>query len=637
MSEIDSDSIPRQGTTKCESTEPKRQKMAPVLPGAGKRAPKEIVQEYIDNNKVVIFSKSTCPYCVKVKNLFGQLGVEFTVVELNQIENGAALQDALQEISKQSTVPNVFINKIHLGGCDATERAHRENRLAAMLKTGEEQVSPRHPELKSYDYDLVVIGGGSGGLAASKEAADLGAKVAVLDFVKPSEKGTTWGMGGTCVNVGCIPKKLMHQAAILGHSVEDARTFGWDVNAESAKHQWDAMRDVIQDHIGGLNWGYRVSLRTKEVTYINSYGEFVGPHKLKCTNRKGKTEEITAKFFIVATGCRPKYPSLPGVKEFGITSDDLFSLPYCPGKTLVIGASYVSLECAGFLAALGLDVTVMVRSILLRGFDQQMAEMIGDHMVKHNIKFIRPCVPTKVEKVGEGEPGTLRVTATMQNDSSEVVGEYNTVMFAVGREPCTKGLGLETVGVKVNTRNGFILANEEEQTSCPYIYAIGDILDGKPELTPVAIQSGRLLAKRVFGASKVKMDYTNVATTVFTPLEYGAIGMSEEDAVKEYGPTNVEVYHTYFDPLEWTVPHRDENTCYAKLICLASQKLRVVGLHVLSPNAGEITQGFALGMKLGATKADFDNLVGIHPTCAEIFTGLTKTKSSGVEVAASAC
>ncbi|KAK2188348.1 hypothetical protein NP493_135g04020 [Ridgeia piscesae] len=564
-------------------------------------------------------------FWLQVKNLFGQLGVEFTVVELNQIENGPALQDALEVISKQRTVPNVFINKTHLGGCDATERAHRENRLAAMLRAGEEEVTAGHPELESYDYDLVVIGGGSGGLAASKEAADLGAKVAVLDFVKPSEKGTTWG-----------------------HNIEDANKFGWDVNAESAKHQWDAMRDAIQDHIGGLNWGYRVSLRTKEVTYINSMGEFVGPHKLKCTNRKGKSEEITAKFFIVATGCRPKYPNMPGVKEFGITSDDLFSLPYCPGKTLVIGASYVSLECAGFLAALGLDVTVMVRSILLRGFDQQMAEMIGDHMTKHNIKFIRPCVPTKVEKIKDGEPGTLRVTATMQKDGSEIVGEYNTVMFAVGREPCTKSLGLDMVGVKVNTRNGFILVNEEEQTACPYVYAIGDVIDGKPELTPVAIQAGRLLAKRVFGASKVKwaccdaesvvqMDYTNVATTVFTPLEYGAIGLSEEDAVKEYGVSSIEVYHTYFDPLEWTVPHRDENTCYAKLICLAAQKLRVVGLHVLSPNAGEITQGFALGMKLGATKADFDNLVGIHPTCAEIFTGLTKTKRSGVEVAASAC
>ncbi|KAI0214948.1 Thioredoxin reductase 1, cytoplasmic [Lamellibrachia satsuma] len=185
--------------------------------------------------------------------------------------------------------------------------------------------------------------------------------------------------------------------------------------------------------------------------------------------------------------------------------------------------------------------------------------------------------------------------------------------------------------------NGFIIADEEEQTSCPYIYAIGDVLDGKPELTPVAIQSGRLLVKRIFGASKVKMDYTNIATTVFTPLEYGAIGLAEEDAIKKYGAVNIEVYHTFFDPLEWTVPHRDENTCYAKLICLAAETLRVVGFHILSPNAGEITQGFALGMKLGATKADFDNLVGIHPTCAEIFTSMTKTKRSGVEVAASAC
>jgi len=468
---------------------------------------------------------------------------------------------------------------------------------------------------EEYEYDLIVIGGGSGGLAAAKEAAKFGKKVACLDFVKPSPQGTTWGLGGTCVNVGCIPKKLMHQAAILGHCIQDASKFGWKVE-EKQEHDWTIMKNNIQDHIGSLNWNYRVQLRTEKVTYVNAYGEFIGPHKIKTTNKRGKVTEMTSRYFLLAMGGRPKYPDVPGLKEYCISSDDLFSLGHCPGRTLVMGASYVSLECAGFLAALGLDVTVMVRSILLRGFDQQMAEIVGNYMSSHGIKFIRPAVPQKVEKLEDGSPGRYQVTMKLA-DGSEQVEEYNTVMVAVGRDPCTQGIGLDEVGVQL-TKSGFVVHTDEEQTTCPYIYAVGDVLDGKPELTPTAIQAGRLLAKRLFGGGTLKMDYDNVPTTVFTPLEYGAIGLSEESAVEKYGENDIEVYHTNYQPLEWTVPHREENVCYAKLICVRSQNDRVVGFHVAGPNAGEITQGFTLGLKLGATKADFDNAVGIHPTCAEV-------------------
>ncbi|ERE88878.1 thioredoxin reductase 1 [Cricetulus griseus] len=516
-----------------------------------------------------------------------------------------------------------------------------------------------------YDFDLIIIGGGSGGLAAAKarpalcamvssynwckpwtclsvltcpaaglinsEAAKFDKKVLVLDFVTPTPLGTRWGLGGTCVNVGCIPKKLMHQAALLGQALKDSRNYGWKVE-DTVKHDWEKMTESVQNHIGSLNWGYRVALREKKVYYENAYGKFIGSHKIKAKNNKGKEKIYSAERFLIATGERPRYLGIPGDKEYCISSDDLFSLPYCPGKTLVVGASYVALECAGFLAGIGLDVTVMVRSILLRGFDRDMANKIGEHMEEHGIKFIRQFVPIKVEQIEAGTPGRLRVTAQSTNSEETMQGEFNTVLLAVGRDACTRTIGLETVGVKINEKTGKIPVTDEEQTNVPYIYAIGDILEGKLELTPVAIQAGRLLAQRLYGGSTVKCDYDNVPTTVFTPLEYGCCGLSEEKAVEKFGEENIEVYHSFFWPLEWTVPSRDNNKCYAKIICNLQDNERVVGFHVLGPNAGEVTQGFAAALKCGLTKQQLDSTIGIHPVCAEIFTTLSVTKRSGGDI-----
>ncbi|XP_046574028.1 LOW QUALITY PROTEIN: thioredoxin reductase 1, cytoplasmic-like [Haliotis rubra] len=585
---------------------------------------KSTLQDYISKNKVMIFSKATCPYCRKVKKLFNTLTVEYTALEIDELDNMSAIQTGLFEMTGQKTVPNVFINGNHIGGCDSVLKLHRNSKLMELVST---------PSV-TYEYDLVVIGGGSGGLAASKEAAQLGKKVALLDFVKPSPQGTAWGLGGTCVNVGCIPKKLMHRASMLGEEHEDAKKFGWDYGKHS--HKWDVMRDGIQDYIGSLNWGYRVQLRDKNVTYINGYGEIITPHKIKATNKRGKVQELTTETIIIATGERPRFPDIPGVKEYSITSDDLFSLPYCPGKTLCVGASYVSLECAGFLHGLGLDTTVMVRSILLRGFDQQMAEKIGDYMEKSGLKFIYNAVPQKIERLEEGTPGRYRVTA-LGREGQEIVEEYNTILYAIGRDPCTSGIGLENAGVKLNPKNGRVICDDREQTSVPNIYAIGDIVDGKLQLTPVAIQAGKLLARRLYDESKVLCDYVNVATTVFTPLEYGAIGYAEEDAIDKFGAEDIEVYHSNFRPLEWTVPGRSENACYAKLICRLSENEKVIGFHVIGPNAGEITQGYAIAMKKGATKEDFNNAIGIHPTCSEIFTTMDVTKRSGQDSAVSGC
>eukprot|EP00079_Xenopus_tropicalis_P004215 NP_001072534.1 thioredoxin reductase 3 [Xenopus tropicalis] len=409
------------------------------MPPTGRELLQARVKELIDSNRVMVFSKSFCPYCDQVKELFSSLGAEYQALELDECDDGTAIQETLHELTGQRTVPNVFVNKTHVGGCDKTLKAHKDGSLAKLL--GDNSVT--------YDYDLIVIGGGSGGLACSKEAASFGKKVMVLDYVVPTPKGTSWGLGGTCVNVGCIPKKLMHQAAILGQSLKDSRNFGWEYE-EQVKHNWDTMREAIQNYIGSLNWGYRVSLRDKQVRYENAYGEFVEPHKIKATNKRGKESFFTAEKFVVATGERPRYLNIPGDKEYCITSDDLFSLPYCPGKTLVVGASYVALECAGFLAGLGLDATVMVRSILLRGFDQEMANRAGAYMETHGVKFIKQFVPISVELLEEGTPGRLKVTAKATEGDQIIEDEYNTVLIAVGRDACTRNIGLEKIGVKVN-------------------------------------------------------------------------------------------------------------------------------------------------------------------------------------------
>ena len=527
-------------------------------------------------------------------------------------------------------MPNVYINGDHIGGCDDTLKLHADNTLMAKIQAGSH----------NFDYDIIVIGGGSGGLAASKEAAKLGKKVAVLDFVKPSPAGTTWGLGGTCVNVGCIPKKLMHQAALLGESVKDAKSFGWQVDKEQVSHDWPAMVTEVQNHIGGLNWGYRVALREASVEYLNEFATFVDKNTITAVNKKGKETTRTAAQFILATGGRPKYPDIPGA-ELGISSDDLFSLPHNPGKTLLVGASYIALECAGFLKGVGVDATVMVRSILLRGFDQQMAGKIGEFMEEHGVNFIRECVPTKIEKIEDGSPAKLKVTAKY-NDGTEFVDEFNTVIFAIGRDACTGNIGLDKVGVALNPKNGKVIHDAAECTNVDNIFAIGDVLDDKPELTPVAIQAGKYLARRLAGVSNLLTDYVNVCTTVFTPLEYGCCGLAEEDAIAQHGEENIEVYHQNFWPLEWTVAHRPENSCYLKLITLKTQNVsdsvlsyeialnnlnqeKVIGFHYLGPNAGEVTQGFGIALKLGATKADFDNLIGIHPTTAEVRTIIHKS------------
>ncbi|XP_030439386.1 thioredoxin reductase 2, mitochondrial isoform X1 [Gopherus evgoodei] len=490
------------------------------------------------------------------------------------------------------------------------------------------------------EYDLLVIGGGSGGLACAKEAAQFGKKVAVLDYVEPSPKGTKWGLGGTCVNVGCIPKKLMHQASLLGSALKDAQHYGWNIS-HPVRHDWPVMAEAIQNYVKSLNWGHRVQLQDKKVKYFNLTGSLMDAHTVRGLTNAGKETIVTAENIVIATGGRPKYPThIAGALEYGITSDDIFWLKESPGKTLVVGASYVSLECAGFLTGIGQDTTVMVRSIPLRGFDQvfftsqQMSFLVTDYMESCGTRFLKKCTPSKVEKLKSGK---LQVTWKHADSGKEEMDDFDTVMWAVGRAPDTKTLNLETIGVKISSETGKIIVDASEATSVPHIYAIGDITEGRPELTPTAIAAGKLLAQRLFGQSSELMDYDNVPTTVFTPLEYGCVGLSEEKAVEHYGLDNIEVYHAYYKPLEFTVAERDATQCYIKMVCLRKKEQRILGLHFIGPNAGEVIQGFALGMKCGATYAQMMKTVGIHPTCAEEVTKLRITKRSGLDAKVTGC
>lgn len=486
----------------------------------------------------------------------------------------------------------------------------------------------------SSEYDLIVIGGGSGGLACSKEAAKYGKKVAVLDFVSPSPQGSIWGLGGTCVNVGCIPKKLMHQAALLGESLKDAKHFGWNV-PDNINFSWETLVTAVQNHVRSLNWGHRIQLHDKKVEYVNAKGSFLDSHTIKAVLKNGTEKTMKADNFVIAVGGRPKFPKeVPGAIEYAISSDDIFSLKKSPGKTLVIGASYVALECAGFLTGLGYDTSIMMRSIPLRGFDQQMAQLATDYMESHGTRIIKKCVPVQIDKADDE---LLHVTWKDSVTGESRKEPFETVLFAIGRDPETSQMNLEKAGVQLDQQTKKIIANDKEQTSVPHIFAIGDVVQDRPELTPVAIRAGKLLADRLFGGSDVTMDYDKVATTVFTPLEFGTVGMSEEKAIERYGEDNIEVYHAFYKPLEFTVPERKVEQCYIKAVCLREGDQQVLGLHFLGPSAGEVIQGFSAAMRCGLSYHSLSSTVGIHPTCAEEVVKMHITKRSGDDPTVTGC
>jgi thioredoxin reductase (NADPH) len=361
-------------------------------------------------------------------------------------------------------------------------------------------------------------------------------------------------------------------------------------------------------------------------------GSFKDENTIEVVSSSAETKVITADNIVLAVGLRPNYPQIPGAVEFGITSDDLFSLGKSPGRTLVVGGSYVALECAGFLNGLNLDVTLMVRSIPLRGFDQQMANLVLENLIECGVSVRMRSVPVKVEKVGEG----LKVTWTSRDSDQMCTDIFDTVMFATGREAKLDALKLERAGVCVNEEHRRVMVSHDDKTSVDNIYAIGDIAMNRPELTPTAIQAGKLLARRLYGNSTATVDYTKVPTTVFTPLEYGCVGLSEEQALERYGEDSIEVYHAHYTPLEYTLPQKNAKQCYIKVVCSLPHE-EVVGLHFTGPNAGEVLQGFAVAMRSGLQWSDLQQTIGIHPTCAEEVVKLHITKRSGENPVVTGC
>ncbi|KAJ8606869.1 hypothetical protein CTAYLR_010260 [Chrysophaeum taylorii] len=551
-----------------------------------------------------------------------------------QLASYRSLVPKSEAASQHESSPFVYAGRTpgestFVGGCDATVEWARGLLRPAARRLESRTVDDGFREDHGFEYDVVVIGGGSGGLACSQECARLGAKVAVVDFVKPSPAGSRWGLGGTCVNVGCIPKKLMHASALAGEAMrDDAAAFGWDV-ARRDVVDWGALRTSVQNHIKGLNFEYRVALREAGIDYLNRLAAFEDAHALEVRNAKGETSTITAARFVVAVGGRPSALPCEGA-EHAVDSDDIFSSKKPPGRTLCVGGGYVALECAGFLAGLGYPVTCMVRSVALRGFDRECVSKITDDAGRRGIAFQTGRVPTKIEKVGD----VLRVT-----DSTGDTAEYDTVLAAVGRRADAEGLRLENVpgaSESLDARTGKL--KDEQLPGAPHVYAIGDVLEGRPELTPVAIEAGRRLARRLFGGGVDEpVDYDYVPTTVFTPLEFGTVGLTEDQARAECA--DLEVYVSEFAPLEHALSEARAaraDRAFAKLLVDKADGT-VLGFHYLGPNAGEVTQGFAVAMRCGATYDDFISTIGIHPTNAEEFCDLTITKASGLSPAKAGC
>eukprot|EP00375_Theileria_parva_P000459 XP_763128.1 thioredoxin reductase [Theileria parva strain Muguga] len=462
-------------------------------------------------------------------------------------------------------------------------------------------------------YDLVVLGGGPAGMAAAKEAARLGKRTVLFDYVTPSPRGTSWGVGGTCVNVGCIPKKLMHYASLLRSTQYDRFQYGITSSPDQEQVNWTKLTQTIQNYVKMLNFSYRSGLTTAGVDYINAYGTLKHNNTVEYTHNN-ETKSVVGEKVIIAVGERPYVPSdVQGALEYAITSDDLFKLNTSPGKTLIVGASYVALECAGFLTGLGFDVDVSVRSILLRGFDRQCVRKVEELMEASGVSFLYQKLPTKIEKVNQ----RLKVKFTHSYSFLHIF--YN-----------LRELGLEFDG------NGNIIAPNEE-TNIKNVYAVGDIVSKVPKLAPVAIKSSELLIQRLYSNTNTKMNYENVPKCVYTPFEYSSCGLTEEEAIERFGEENLEIYLKEYNNLEISPVHRinkktnDEfdypMTCLSKVICLRDGK--IVGMHFVGPNAGEIMQGFSVLFTLNAKKSDLDKTVGIHPTDAESFVNLTVTKASG--------
>jgi glutathione reductase (NADPH) len=442
--------------------------------------------------------------------------------------------------------------------------------------------------MAQYDYDLFTIGAGSAGVRASRMSAFYGAKVAVAE-----ERY----LGGTCVNVGCIPKKLLVYAAHFGEDFEDAAGFGWTVGERHV--DWAKLIANKNTEINRLNGVYRKLLEDSGVTIMESRAEVVDPHAVVIDGKK-----ITAKYILIAVGGWPVIPELPG-SEHAITSNEIFFLPTLPRKMIIVGGGYIGVEFAGIFHGLGVEVTQLYWDrLFLRGFDDDCRETLTDEMRKKGIDLRFNADIEKIEKSGTGLRATLNEGATIEADK---------ILYATGRVPNTAALGLERTGVQMKD-SGAVVVDDYSKTNVDSIYAIGDCTN-RMQLTPVAIAEGRAVAETLFNNNPMRPNYINVPSVVFGQPNLGTVGLTETEARERY--INIDVYKTTFRPLKHTLSGRAERTMMKIVVDHATDK--VLGCHMVGPDAGEIIQGLAVALNCGATKAQFDATIGIHPTAAEEF------------------
>ncbi|MBY6207214.1 MULTISPECIES: glutathione-disulfide reductase [Halomonas] len=444
--------------------------------------------------------------------------------------------------------------------------------------------------MSQYDYDLFVIGAGSGGVRAARTAAATGAKVAVAEDRY---------LGGTCVNVGCVPKKLYSYAAHFHEAFDDARGFGWELN-EAPSFDWNTLRDNKIGEIKRLNGIYGKLLDNAGVRLINGRAKVVDEHRVEVAG-----ETISAEKILVAVGGWPWVPPFPG-SELAMNSNQIFDLDHFPKRFLVLGGGYIAVEFASIFNGLGADAHLVYRGeLFLRGFDQEVREFTRDEMAKKGVNLH---FNTNIESLEKVEGG---IKATLTNGD---VLEVDAVLSATGRKPHLEGLGLDRLDIALN-ENGSIQVNDCFETSVPSILALGDVTGG-PELTPVALAEAMHLVAHHYGdAPKAPMNYDNIATAVFCHPNIGTVGLSEEKAREVYG--DIRVYTADFRPMKHTLSGSDER-CLMKLIVDDKSDV-VVGAHMVGEEAGEVIQGIAIAVRAGLTKAQFDATVGIHPTGAEEF------------------
>ncbi|OQW46000.1 MAG: glutathione-disulfide reductase [Proteobacteria bacterium SG_bin6] len=442
--------------------------------------------------------------------------------------------------------------------------------------------------MSDFDFDLFVIGGGSGGVRASRVAAAHGARVAVAEEYR---------VGGTCVIRGCVPKKLLVYGAHFAEDLADARCFGWDV--PECNFDWVRLRDNVLAEVTRIEGAYTGTLENHKVQLFHQRAVVTGPHSVRLADGT----EFTAERILIATGARPQIPSCPG-HEHGITSNEVFHLPAIPKRILIAGAGYIANEFAGIFHEFGAHVTLINRSDqILRGYDEQIRDRLLQISMTKGINFRFNASFRGIEKL---ENGQLRVSMTNHDDI-----DVDCVLFATGRVPNTEGLGLETAGVEIDDA-GAVKVNDDNQSTCASIYAVGDVTN-RVQLTPVAIREGQAFADTIYGGKPTKVDYSCIPSAVFSHPPLAGVGMTEGQARTKLG--SVRVYTSDFRPMKNVLAGRNERALY-KMICDGANN-RIVGIHMIGPDAPEILQVAAVAIKAGLTKDQFDQTVAIHPTMAE--------------------